>query len=72
MVITLKVMLNFGLTPFLKTYPDFLAGGAVMVTALFIAAGMEVTNIVVKFKFKQLFILFCGLICRSLKLSVVV
>ncbi len=36
------VMENFGLTPFLNTYPDFLAGGAVMITALFIAAGMEV------------------------------
>ena len=36
------VMDNFGLTPFLNTYPDFLAGGAVMITALFIAAGMEV------------------------------
>ena len=38
------VMDNFGLTPFLNTYPDFLAGGAVMITALFIAAGMEVQS----------------------------
>ena len=33
---------NFGMVPYTNTYPDFLAGGAVMVTALFIAAGMEV------------------------------
>lgn len=54
----LKVMLNFGLTPFLKTYPDFLAGGAVMVTALFIAAGMEVIQILLGSNFKYKFILF--------------
>ena len=36
------VLENFGLTPFVNTFPDFMAGGAVMITALFIAAGMEV------------------------------
>ena len=36
------VLENFGLTPFINTFPDFMAGGAVMITALFIAAGMEV------------------------------
>jgi hypothetical protein len=53
------VMDNFGLTPFINTYPDFLAGGAVMITALFIAAGMEVNfglAILIKIKF---FILCC-------------
>ena len=37
------VLSNFGLTPFINTFPDFSAGGAVMITALFIAAGMEVS-----------------------------
>lgn len=36
------VLETFGLTPFVNTFPDFMAGGAVMITALFIAAGMEV------------------------------
>ena len=35
------VLSKFGLTPFLNTYPDFLAGAAVMVVALFIAAGLD-------------------------------
>jgi hypothetical protein len=38
------ILANFGMTPFLNTYPDFMAGGAVTVTALFIAAGMEVSQ----------------------------
>ena len=36
------ILANFGKTPYINTYPDFLAGGAVMVTALFIGAGLEV------------------------------
>ena len=36
------ILETFGLTPFINTFPDFMAGGAVMITALFIAAGMEV------------------------------
>ena len=36
------ILKNFGMTPFINTFPDFMAGGAVMITALFIAAGMEV------------------------------
>lgn len=39
------VLENFGLTPFVNTFPDFMAGGAVMITALFIAAGMEVSEL---------------------------
>ena len=35
------VLSKFGLTPFLNTYPDFLAGAAVMVVSLFIAAGLD-------------------------------
>ena len=38
------VLETFGLTPFVNTFPDFMAGGAVMITALFIAAGMEVSQ----------------------------
>ena len=38
------VLSHFGLTPFINTFPDFSAGGAVMITALFIAAGMEVSE----------------------------
>ena len=38
------VLETFGLTPFVNTFPDFMAGGAVMITALFIAAGMEVSK----------------------------
>ena len=36
------ILKTFGMTPFINTFPDFMAGGAVMITALFIAAGMEV------------------------------
>ena len=38
------ILRTFGMTPFINTFPDFMAGGAVMITALFIAAGMEVSN----------------------------
>ena len=34
---------GFGVTPFLGTYPDFVAGAAAMVPALFVAAGFEVS-----------------------------
>ena len=37
------VLSNFGFTPFLNTFPDFAAGGAVMIPALFVAAGFEVS-----------------------------
>ena len=47
------VLSNFGLTPFINTFPDFSAGGAVMITALFIAAGMEVRIIkYISYKFQ--------------------
>lgn len=36
------VLRHFGLTPFLDTFPDFLAGFVVMVPALFVAIGFEV------------------------------
>ena len=39
------ILETFGMTPFVNTFPDFMAGGAVMITALFIAAGMEVSSI---------------------------
>ena len=38
------ILKTFGMTPFINTFPDFMAGGAVMITALFIAAGMEVST----------------------------
>ena len=36
------VLAKFGMTPYLNTYPDFMAGAAVMIVALFIAAGFDV------------------------------
>ena len=34
---------TFGMTPFLDTYPDLMAGGIVMIPALMIAIGMDVS-----------------------------
>eukprot|EP00094_Tigriopus_californicus_P008393 TCALIF_08087-PA protein Name:"Similar to Slc7a4 Cationic amino acid transporter 4 (Mus musculus)" AED:0.11 eAED:0.11 QI:152/1/0.75/1/0.66/0.5/4/0/211 len=39
------VLQNFGLTPFLGTFPDFVAGGVVMIPALFVACGFEVREL---------------------------
>ena len=40
------VLSNFGLTPFLDTFPDFAAGGAVMIPALMVAVGFEVSPLI--------------------------
>ena len=40
------VLKNFGLTPFIETFPDFSAGVVIMVPALFIAVGFEVRNVI--------------------------
>ncbi len=34
---------EFGLTPFLETEPDFVAGAAVMIPALLVSAGFDVS-----------------------------
>lgn len=61
------VLETFGLTPFVNTFPDFMAGGAVMITALFIAAGMEVIAAQTKAKKLALATEFCSSLLSKLR-----